>query len=244
MPRPISTDGGTEGYFAYWAGVIAAFFTALYSWRLLIMTFHGKPRMDQQTWDHVHESPMVMWLPLVVLGHRRPDRRPAGSVAATSWATAWPTSGTAPCWCCEGHMTPIEAAHHVDFWVKLMPLLAAGSGIRAVLCRVHAEAGPAGHGGSAACGRCYLFILNKWYFDELFDLLFTRPAHRVGRLLWKSGDGGTIDRFGPDGIAMTARLVAQRASLLQSGYVYHYAFAMLIGVVVSGDLVPRRRALG
>jgi NADH-quinone oxidoreductase subunit L len=78
----------------------------------------------------------------------------------------------------------------------------------------------------------YLFSLNKWYFDELYDRIFVRPAVVIGRSLWKSGDGAVIDGLGPDGVASTTRRLSRRASALQSGYVYHYAFAMLIGVVV------------
>ena len=74
------------------------------------------------------------------------------------------------------------------------------------------------------------FLLNKWYFDELYDWLFVRPAHRIGRGLWKEGDGALIDGLGPDGLSAVARVLARRVSMLQSGYVYHYAFAMLIGV--------------
>jgi NADH-quinone oxidoreductase subunit L len=78
----------------------------------------------------------------------------------------------------------------------------------------------------------YLFLLNKWYFDELYDFLFVRPAKRLGRGLWKIGDGAIIDGLGPDGIASLTRRLAQRAGQLQSGYVYHYAFVMLIGIVL------------
>ena len=77
----------------------------------------------------------------------------------------------------------------------------------------------------------HLFFYNKWYFDELYDWLFVRPAHCIRRGLWKEGDGTLIDGVGPDGIAAVAKNIARRASALQSGYVYHYAFAMLIGVV-------------
>ncbi len=77
----------------------------------------------------------------------------------------------------------------------------------------------------------YLFVLNKWYFDELYDWAFVRPAHYLGRGLWKSGDGAVIDGVGPDGLAAAALSLARRAGRLQSGYLYHYAFAMLIGVV-------------
>ena len=75
----------------------------------------------------------------------------------------------------------------------------------------------------------YYFLLHKWYFDELYDRLFVRPAMIVGRGLWRKGDGGTIDRFGPDGAAVATQGGSRLAALLQTGYVYHYAFAVLIG---------------
>ena len=76
----------------------------------------------------------------------------------------------------------------------------------------------------------YLFLLNKWYFDELYDAVFVRPAHYIGRGFWKEGDGALIDGVGPDGVAAAALGIARQASRLQTGYLYHYAFAMLIGV--------------
>jgi NADH-quinone oxidoreductase subunit L len=87
----------------------------------------------------------------------------------------------------------------------------------------------------------YLFLLNKWYFDELYDWLFVRPAMMIGDGLWKSGDGAVIDGLGPDGVAAVTRDLARRASRLQTGYLYHYAFAMMIGLValVTWYLVPR-----
>ncbi|MGC1109277.1 MAG: NADH-quinone oxidoreductase subunit L, partial [Methylovirgula sp.] len=76
----------------------------------------------------------------------------------------------------------------------------------------------------------YRFLLNKWYFDELYDVLFVRPAFWLGRAFWKGGDQNTIDRFGPDGVAARVIDVTNRVVRLQSGYLYHYAFAMLVGV--------------
>ena len=124
----------------------------------------------------------------------------------------------------------MEAAHHVPFWVKAMPMVAAVGGL--ALSWVASMAMPSLPGRAARALRpVYLFIYNKWYFDELYDRVFTQPAMVFGRMLWRGGDMGTIDRFGPDGISTVTRFVARGASRLQSGYVYHYAFAMLIGVV-------------
>ncbi len=124
----------------------------------------------------------------------------------------------------------VEEAHHVPFWVKASPLVAGLIGI--ALAWLFYMASPELPQRMAKSLRpLYLFSFNKWYFDELYDRLFVAPAHRVGFGLWKGGDGAVIDGFGPDGVASTTRSVSRRTSLLQTGYVYHYAFAMLIGVV-------------
>jgi NADH-quinone oxidoreductase subunit L len=216
------------GTFAFWVGVVAAFLTAFYSWRLILMTFHGKPRMDEKTWEHVHESPRVMIWPLYVLA--------AGAIFGGVLAYgALVGDGRAAFWGESLLVLPandsIEAAHHAPLWVKWAPLVVALAGIG--LAYVMYMLRP---GLPAVMARVfrpiYLFLLNKWYFDELYDLLFVRPAHAIGRGLWKQGDGAVIDAYGPDGIAATTVSLAQRISRLQTGYVYHYAFAMLIGVVV------------
>jgi NADH-quinone oxidoreductase subunit L len=78
----------------------------------------------------------------------------------------------------------------------------------------------------------YRFLLNKWYFDELYNFLFVRPAFRLGRLFWKGGDGAIIDGLGPDGISSLVVRAARRLGVIQSGYLYHYAFAMIIGMAL------------
>jgi len=218
---------GVGGY-AFWVGIAAAFLTAFYSWRLLFMTFHGKPRADEKVMAHVHESPKVMILPLLVLA--------AGAVlagyigyesfvghdAARFWGESLLVLDSHPA---------LENAHHVPTWVKLAPLVVGIAGI--ALAYVFYIAAPDLPGRMAERFRAiYLFVLNKWYFDELYDFLFVRPAFVLGRGFWKSGDGALIDGVGPDGIAAATLDIARRATRLQSGYLYHYAFAMLIGVVV------------
>jgi len=218
---------GVGGY-AFWMGIAAAFLTAFYSWRLLFMTFHGKPRADEKVMAHVHESPKVMILPLLVLA--------AGAVlagyvgyesfvghnAGQFWGESLLVLDSHPA---------LENAHHVPTWVKLAPLVVGLAGIG--LAYVFYIAAPGLPGLMAERFRAiYLFVLNKWYFDELYDFLFVRPAFVLGRGFWKSGDGAIIDGVGPDGIAAATLDIARRATRLQSGYLYHYAFAMLIGVVV------------
>jgi NADH-quinone oxidoreductase subunit L len=217
------------GTFAFWMGIAAAVMTAFYSWRLLYMTFHGKPRMDQHTFDHAHESPPVMMGPLVVLA--------IGAVLSGFVAyDHFVGDGMAAFWgdsilmlARDGGETIVDMAHHVPTWVKLLPFFMGLIGIAAATLAYILKPGiPAAVSG--ALRPLYLFLLNKWYFDELFDWLFVKRSFQLGEGFWKGGDKAIIDGFGPDGIAATARELAGRASRLQTGYVYHYAFAMLIGV--------------
>ena len=216
------------GMYAFWLGIAAAFLTAFYSWRLLFMTFHGEPRADEKTMAHVHESPKVMILPLFVLaigacfaGYLAYDNF-VGANAAAFWGDAILILD---------HHKALENAHHVPLWVKLAPLVVGVLGISlAYILYIQRTDIP----GKIAerFQAIYQFLLNKWYFDELYDTLFVRPSFALGRGLWKVFDGMIIDGLGPDGISNAVRVAARRVAALQSGYLYHYAFAMLIGVVV------------
>ena len=215
------------GLFAFWLGVVAAFMTAFYSWRLLFMTFHGAPRAGPEVMARVHESPRVMTLPLVGLA--------IGAVIAGYLGfDAFVGAGREAFWGAAILVLPdhdsIEAAHGVPLWVKVLPLAMALGGIAiAYALYVRWTGLPA---RIAIWARpVYLFLLNKWYFDELYDALLVRPAQRIGAGLWRSGDGAVIDGVGPDGVAAAVLVLARRVGRLQSGYLYHYAFAMLIGVV-------------
>ena len=123
----------------------------------------------------------------------------------------------------------MEAMHHVPAWVIYSPMVAMILGF--VMSYIFYIAKPSLPGSLAARHELlYRFLLNKWYFDELYDFLFVRSLKWLGRFLWKRGDGWLIDGFGPDGIAARVADVTARVVRLQSGYLYHYAFAMLIGV--------------
>tara|TARA_R110000772_G_scaffold231592_2_gene342597 strand:- start:73950 stop:75911 length:1962 start_codon:yes stop_codon:yes gene_type:complete len=216
------------GQYAFWLGITAAFLTAFYSWRLLIMTFHGAPRADETTMAHVHESPMVMVLPLVVLAG---GACLAGVLAydlmvGHHMAEFWGKSIVVL-----EHHKALENAHHVPLWVKLLPLVVGVAGI--AMAYVFYMFAPGIPGAIAARFQgVYQFLLNKWYFDELYDKIFVRPSFYLGRNLWKTGDGTLIDGLGPDGVSAAVKHIARRASALQTGYLYHYAFAMLAGIVV------------
>ncbi|GAN77481.1 NADH-quinone oxidoreductase subunit L [Acidisphaera rubrifaciens] len=208
-------------------GVLAAFLTAFYSWRLLIMTFHGKPRMDHHTLEHVHESPPVMTLPLVVLaigalvaGYALHD-----VMLGPDWSAYWRGAiVNGP----DNHI--MTAMEHVPTWVSLTPSVVGLLGIAtAYVCYMFAPGIPVWF--ATRLRPVYLFALNKWYFDELYDFLFVRPAMRLARVLWQVGDATIIDGM-PNGAAALAAEGARGAVRIQTGSIATYAFVMLIGVVV------------
>ncbi len=217
-----------HGTMAYWVGVSAAFMTAFYSFRVMFLTFHGKPRADDAVMAHIHESPTVMLAPLVVLA--------VGSVLAGAVAyDAFVYGGMDAFWRDSIFVLPenrtVELAHAVPLWVKILPVIVALAGIGlAYLFYIRNPVLPELF--VMIFRPVHRFVFNKWYFDELYDRLFVKPAFVLGRGLWKAGDGAVIDGIGPDGVARAAASLGRKASRAQTGFVYHYASAMLIGVVV------------
>jgi NADH-quinone oxidoreductase subunit L len=212
--------------FAFVLLVVAAMFTSFYSWRLIFLTFHGKPRASADVMHHVHESPAVMLAPLFVLA--------IGSIFAGFLFHEWFVGHHyehfwkgAIFTASDNHI--VHEFHDVPTWVKWSPFAAMLIGfLTAWQFYIRSPQTPKRlaeqHNG------LYKFLLNKWYFDELYDLIFVRPAMRLGRFLWKTGDGKVIDGLGPDGVSARVIDVTQRVVKLQTGFLYHYAFAMLIGV--------------
>ena len=215
------------GQYAFVLGIAAAVLTAFYSGRLLFMTFHGEPRADKDVMDHVHESPLVITIPLaglaigaifagmvgyeVLVGDGRVD----------FWRDSILVLGA----------DVIEEAHHVPAWVVWAPMVVTVLGLGLSYHLYMRRPDIPGRLAAQYPG-VYKFLLNKWYFDELYDFLFVRPAFWIGRLLWKRGDEGTIDRFGPDGLSASVIAGARRLGAIQTGYLYHYAFAMIIGIAL------------
>lgn len=206
--------------------VVAAAFTSFYSWRVIFMTFHGRPRAGDDVMHHVHESPPVMLVPLYILA--------AGALfAGFLFRGYFIGEEHAEFWKASLFFSPsnhvIEEMHHVPLLVHLGPFVAMVVGfLIAWQFYIRRPEQPA---ELAARHRgLYAFLLNKWYFDELYDYLFVRPAKRLGYFLWKRGDGWFIDGFGPDGVSARVMDVTSRVVRLQTGYLYHYAFAMLIGL--------------
>ena len=218
---------GGMGTYGFVCGVIAAFLTAFYSWRLIILTFHGKPRADAHTMAHVHESPAVMTGPLIALA--------VGAVTVgfafrdkfigEDWHAFWRTAIV------NGAGNDImEKMEHVPGLVSLLPTIVAILGIAlAYVMYVAVPTLPAALANTFA--PIYRFLLNKWYFDELYDAVFVQPYQKLARVLWQTGDARIIDGI-PNGVASLTAEGSGQVVRIQTGSIAQYAFIMLIGVVV------------
>ena len=217
-----------SGYFAFWLGCLAAFLTAFYSWRLLLLTFHGNFNSSKEVLDHVHESPFVMLTPLFILalGAIFSGWYFYNDFVGYNWKEFWGNS----IFISEKHKA-FKLAHYVPLWVKYLPIFLAILGILcAYLFYVLNPNLPKIL--SKKFYPIYNLFFNKWYFDEFYDYLFVKSFIKFGNYFWKKGDEGTIDRFGPNGISKLVKNISSKSIIIQSGYIYHYAFAMLIGLVV------------
>jgi NADH-quinone oxidoreductase subunit L len=214
------------GHYGFWCGLLAAFLTAFYSWRLIIMTFHGKPRADHHTMEHVHESPWVMVGPLLLLA--------VGAVVngfafhtdliGEGWREFWGTSiAIAPTNHVLADMENVPSL--VSFAPTVLGLLGIGL---AYLMYMIAPTLPARVAGTFQ--GVYRFLLNKWYFDELYDRVFVQPYIALARVLWQVGDTTIIDGI-PNGVAALTGDGSARIVKIQTGSIAVYAFTMLIGLV-------------
>ena len=251
-------SGSTYHMYGFAIGVIAALLTSFYSWRLMFLTFFGKPRWEQSehiqhavhdhsdhahdhdahahatTSDgtagyHPHESPWSMLTPLALLTlgavfagfvfHNQFIEAEAGKAF---WANSTLYFNE--------HL--MHAMHEVPMWVKLSSTVAMLLGLITAFA-MYQLSKDAPQRLAATFAPIYRFLLNKWYFDELYSFLFVRPAFWFGRLFWKQGDIGIIDRFGPNGSAAAVSFGSKMAVRMQSGYLYTYALVMLLGLVVA-----------
>ncbi|MGL5165368.1 MAG: NADH-quinone oxidoreductase subunit L [Afipia sp.] len=203
--------------------VIAAGLTSFYSWRLIFKTFHGEPH-DAHHHEAAHESPYTMLIPLAVLA--------VGSIfAGFPFKELFAGHGIEEFFRESLKMNPkvIEEMHHIPAAIAFLPTVMMVVGfLVSWLFYIRKPYLPVElanqHPG------LYQFLLNKWYFDELYDVIFVRPTKWLGYFLWKKGDGSIIDGLGPDGVSARVLDVTRNVVRLQTGYLYHYAFAMLIGV--------------
>ena len=211
--------------YGFGATVIAAALTAFYSWRLIFLTFHGTPH-DHHHYDAARESPLVMLLPL-------------GFLAAGSIFAGYPFRelfaghdvadffGDSLKFAAGSHL--LEEMHHIPLLIGMAPTVMMAIGF-VVAWEFYIRRPELPAELARQQEPLYKFLLNKWYFDEIYDFLIVRPTLWLARALWKYGDGWTIDGLGPDGISARVLDVTRGAVRLQTGYLYHYAFAMLIGV--------------
>ncbi|MBF0188320.1 MAG: NADH-quinone oxidoreductase subunit L [Magnetococcales bacterium] len=214
----------TVGMIAWTLGIAAAFMTTFYSFRLVFMTFHGKPA-DQKACDHAHEAPWSMRIPLLVLAVGALFSGKIGFPMVQD--IEWFKSAIV---LVEGH-DALANAHHVSGLPKWAPFIMFCLGLGASFILYVMNPGlPAKI--ASTFSRTYQFLLNAWYFDRLYDRLFVQPAKLVGQGLWKTGDETIIDGYGVNGTAATVLRWARTMCSFQTGYVYHYAFAMLAGVLV------------
>ena len=215
----------TPNNYAFWLLVIGALMTAFYSWRLIFMTFYGETRADHHTYEHAHESPATMMVPLAVLSI-------GATFAGIIFISYFVGSNEQAFWGSAifrgEHNHILHAMEEVPGWVSLSSFVAMLIGF--VVAWVYYIGAPWLPAATARAFRpLYIFLLNKWYFDELYNLIFVRSAFAIGRFLWKGGDGAVIDGA-IDGTAAGVGRVTARVVRLQTGYLYHYAFAMLVGV--------------
>ena len=208
------------GNYAFILTLIAAVLTSFYSWRLMFLVFEGKPREPKEVLAHAHEPPWTMGLPLILLAL-------GALLLGEVFAHLFIGAGQADFW--RGSIVTHEATHEAPVWVAFAPTVAMALGF-ATAWYFYITNPLVPFGLAKRFRGAYLFLLNAWYFDALYDAIFVRPAMRLGRFLWKTGDGTIIDGIGPDGVSARVIDIANRAIKLQSGYIYHYAFAMLIGV--------------
>ena len=227
----------TAGSYAFGLGILVAAMTAFYSWRLIFKVFHGPRNGDPEAYAHIHESPPVMLIPMGVLF--------IGSIVAGAvFYNYFVGDGAHDFW---GHSIVhasqnyvyvekydkmhdvVHAAHYSPLWVKSMPFFAMLAGTALAFYMYILHPGIAARARAANPG-AYDFLLNKWYFDELYHTIFIRPAMWFGRIFWKGGDGKAIDGT-INGISMgIVPAITAFYARVQSGYVFHYALAMFVGV--------------
>ena len=291
-----SETGRAFANLAFILGLIAAVFTAFYSWRLIFLTFWGKSRAPESVRKHPHAVPDSMIVPLIPLaagallagvvfhgkfvggqkdqfwngaiyyasahhgedkashhGDTHDDAHADGHALASpdeldhaldqhadahgvDIGSAYSSDTHDEAHGHDAHSGDHHGGHHAPLWVLWAPFIAMLLGTSAAAIH-YLRGDPLREGWLTEGGVIYGFLKNKWYFDEIYDALLVKPVFAIGRFLWKRGDGNVIDGLGPDGIASVVAASARRLVRVQSGYVYHYAFVMLIGIAIFLTLV-------
>ena len=209
--------------FAYIVGIITALLTAFYSWRLLFLTFHGSNRSDEKTYMLAHESPLVMKLPLIFLS--------LGTIFSGMLFSDFYIGNYKKEFWNDAIVLMNAYHHHLPFTQTLIIKSSVAFGILLASVMYFYNKGLP-YKISSTFKVIYLISLNKWYFDEIYNYLFVKPYFYLAKLFWKRGDENLIDGYGPNGISKIISLGSYYLSRFQSGYLFHYAFAMLGGLVI------------
>ena len=214
--------GNTFGYYAAGVGVFTAFLTAIYSWRLIFKTFHGEYNNKSIKIEETHESPLIMLIPLIILS--------IGAIfAGFIFKDLFISLGDQNNFWAQSilFLEPLSTEHPPTWFLLLTPILVLISIPIAYYLFVKNKSIPE---QIVKINRpLYEFLVNKWYFDELYDYIIVKPSQKIGLFLWKVCDVKIIDGFGPDGISMLIKKISQKANKFQSGFIYQYAFVMLLG---------------
>ena len=210
-------------YFAYLVGILTALLTAFYSWRLLFLTFHGENRSDNKTYDHAHESPLVMTAPLFILA--------IGSIfSGIFFADYFIGYYKKEFW--DNAILLTESSHkYLPLTQSLISKSAVAVGIL-VCVLIYSNNLNRAKNLSYNLDPLYSLSKNKWYVDELYHKVFVLTFFKLANFFWKRGDEKTIDGLGPNGVSWIISKSSSYVSLFQSGYLFHYAFAMLGGLVI------------
>tara|TARA_B100001057_G_scaffold233105_1_gene233332 strand:- start:13107 stop:15020 length:1914 start_codon:yes stop_codon:yes gene_type:complete len=214
--------GNTSGYYAAGIGIFTAFLTSIYSWRLIFKTFHGEYKNKDIKIEETHESPIIMLVPLILLsvgaifaGYIFKELFISHSSAINFWQDSI------------FFLEPLSSDHPPFWFLVLTPILVILSIPITYYLFVKNKNLP--NQIVNANKPLHSFLLNKWYFDELYEILFIKTSKNIGLFLWKIFDVKLIDGFGPDGISAFIKKCSIRANKFQSGFIYHYAFIMLLG---------------
>ncbi len=221
------TDGHI-GEYVFALILFSAFLTSFYSWRLFFMTFHGRIRAERSVFNKVHESPFSMIGPILLLGLGSIF---SGILFKKYFIGDYRDSFWLDAIFIEPDNTVLNEIHNVPYWVPLVPSLMLFLGLSLAIYAYIINTNWVNNMATMH-GSIYRFLLHKWYFDELYSKIIVKPYRCLGYILWKKGDQGLIDKFGPDGLASLATKISGFCARIQTGYIYHYAFAMVLGLTI------------
>ena len=213
--------GTSVGYYASSVGIFTAFLTAIYSWRLFFKTFLGKYNNNSIPIEKTHESPLVMIAPLIVLA--------IGALLAGYLFKELFIGNNSNFWGNSILFLNFTKLENIPLWLIIITPVIVTLAIP-ISYYLFVKDKTILDGVKNSNLPLYNFLLNKWYIDEIYDFIFINPLKRIGVFFWKKGDQDTIDRFGPDGISKIIKFISNKAVQFQSGYIYDYAFVMLIGL--------------